>query len=70
MTQFQENALTGKRKDRPCFIGSSQLPPRMQLDIQMFKVYSTENTQIKNEFFCIKDKASYELRQRSCFRIP
>ena len=36
----------------------------------MFKLLKCENPQILNEISHIRDKTSYELRQRSCFHIP
>ena len=33
----------------------------------MFKVFNGENPQILNEIFRIRNEASYEPRQRSCF---
>ena len=41
-----------------------------KLGIEMFKILNGENSQIVNEIFPFMDEASYELRQRSCFRIP
>ena len=36
----------------------------------MFKVFNSQNPQIVNEIFCIRNEASYELWQKSCFYIP
>ena len=45
---------------------------RMKLslfNIEMFNVLNSENTQIVNEIFRIKNEASYELRQRLRFHM-
>ena len=41
-----------------------------KLGIEMFKVLNSENPQIVNEIFRIRDETSYELRQISCFHVP
>ena len=41
-----------------------------KLGIKMLKVLNGENPQILNEIFRIRDEASYEPRQKSCFHIP
>ena len=38
-------------------------------NIEMFNVLNSENTQIVNEIFRIKNEASYELRQRLRFHM-
>ena len=49
-----------------CLIGMN-LP---LFTIKMLKVFNGENPQILNEIFRIRDEASYEPRQKSCFHIP
>ena len=41
-----------------------------KLGLKMLKVLNGENPQILNEIFRIRDEASYEPRQKSCFHIP